>query len=165
MAALHQLTSEMKELEALAQDDPEMELAVADTLEAIQGTFEEKANALAIVANTLDGTDAQIKAEIDRLVVRQKRIKNRKADLVEYLRTNMEATGVKKISCPLFTITLAKGREVVVVDDADEIPDEYMDLPPVVAKANKSRIMEALKAGDEVPGVHKERNKASIRIK
>ena len=78
---------------------------------------------------------------------------------------NMETNGIKKISCPLFTITNVIGREVVVVDDVDEIPDDYMELPPVTAKADKKAIMTALKAGEEVPGVHIERNKSSIRIK
>lgn len=165
MAALHQLTGEMKQLEKLAQDDPEMEIAVLDTIEGIQATFEEKANGLAVVLNTMESTEDQIKNEINRLDARKKRLANQRASLIDYLRTNMETTGIKKISCPLFTITLAKGREAVVVDDVDEIPDDYMMLPQVEAKADKTKIMADLKDGKLIPGVHKERNRSSIRIK
>jgi len=165
MAALHHLTGEMKQLEKLAQDDPEMEIAVMDTIEGVQATFEEKAKALATVMNTLESTEDQIKIEIERLNVRKKRLYNQRVNLVDYLRTNMEASSIKKITCPLFTITLAKGREVVVVDEVEDIPDEYMTLPQVEAKADKTKIMADLKSGIEIPGVHKERNKSSIRIK
>ena len=165
MKALHKITAEYKELEKLGEEDPDMEIAVADTMEAIQGTFEDKATALATVMHNMESTEDMVNDEITRLTQRLSRMKNRRTGLVEYLRINMEASGIKKISCPLFTITCAMGREVVTVDDVDEIPDDFMSMPEVEMKPDKKAIMAALKDGAEVLGVHLERNKSSIRIK
>lgn len=165
MTQLHQLTGQMLQLNQLAEDDPDMEIAVADTMEGIQAEFNDKAIALATLFTNLDATETALDNEIKRLQARKNRVKNRRGEMVNYLRENMEAAGIKKISCDLFTITWVIGREVVAVDDIDEIPDDYMVLPPVEAKPDKVKILAELKDGVEIPGVHKERNQASIRIK
>ena len=71
---------------------------------------------------------------------------------------------MSKISCPLFTITLAKGRETVVIDDKDKIPDEYVRVKTSI-EPDKVEIGKRLKAGEEVEGAHLERSKPSIQIK
>jgi hypothetical protein len=112
----------------------------------------------------MDTDIGAIKAEIDRLQQRKKVIENRQSEMTEYLRTNMEATGIKKISCPLFTITCAEGREAVAVFDEDAIPDDLMTVKTEI-KPDKLAIAKKLKAGEEVPGAKLERGLSSIRIK
>lgn len=165
MVQLYKLTKQMRELEKLAEVDPDMQEAVTDTLEAVEGEFQEKAQAIATIFLNLDPDVDAIDQEIKRLQERKKLYVNQKARLIEYLRENMEGSGIKKIECPLFRITLAKGREVVVVDDEDEIPDDYMEIPHVEAKPDKKKIMDQYRTGEPVPGTHLERNKSSIRIK
>lgn len=75
----------------------------------------------------------------------------------------LEACGMTKISCPLFTITLAKGRESVVVDDENSIPDDLMRVKTEIAP-DKTAIAAKLKAGEEVPGARLERGQSSIRL-
>jgi len=77
----------------------------------------------------------------------------------------MEASEISKIECPLFRITLSKGREKIIVDDSNEVPDDYMRLPEVKAEVDKKKVMDAYKNGDEIPGVHIERGQSSIKIK
>jgi hypothetical protein len=77
----------------------------------------------------------------------------------------MEGSGIKKIECPLFIITCAQGREKVIVDEIEDIPDDYVSMPPVEAQADKKKIMGAHKSGESVPGTHVERGLSSIRIK
>lgn len=165
MSKLYEITGQFKELAALAENaDEDLAIAVRDTLGAIEAEFEQKAQAVATIILNFDSDVAAIDGEIDRLNERKRLLQNRQKQIKDYLRENMEATGITKISCPLFTITCAKGREVVVVDDQDAIPDELMTVKTEI-KPNKDAIAAALKAGEDVPGCHLERGQSSIRIK
>jgi hypothetical protein len=165
MTQLYVLTEQFRELQALAVNaDEDMAVAVRDTMQAIEGEFEEKGKALAVIVLNMDTDVEALDKEIERLTERKRAIKNRQESLKDYLRENMEAAGIKKISCPLFSITCAEGREIAVVDDESLLPDEFMRVKTDVAP-DKAEIAKALKAGTEVPGAHLERAKSSIRIK
>jgi predicted transcriptional regulator len=160
---LYELTGQMKELEALA-DDPDMEIAVRDTLDAVQGEFNDKAMAITkIVLNTDSDCDA-IDNEVKRLQAKKKSIQNRKTQLIDYLRENMESAEIKKIQCDLFTITLVQGREIAVIDDESALPDDFVRVETKVSP-DKNAITAELKDGGTVVGAHLERAKSSIRIK
>lgn len=162
---LHEIAKEYREVAALADSDDEgMAQAVIDTLEAVGGAFEEKAQTLVRITLSRQADIDALDNEIKRLQARKQTILNAEASFKEYLRTNMEATGISKISCPLFTITLAKGREVAVIDDADQLPDELMRVKTDISP-DKLAIAAKLKAGEEVPGARLERGQSSIRIK
>ena len=167
MSHLYELTGNMKELEKLAESDPEMAVSVADTLEGIQAEFNDKAQALMIVSNSMDADINAIQDEIDRLTARKRAIVNRKESLKDYLRENMEANGIKQIKCALFTINCVQGREIAVVDNEDDLPDEYIK-PKVTMQVDKASLTKALKElpeGETLPGAHLERAKSAIKIK
>lgn len=165
MSALHEIAKEYREVAAMADsDDESMAVAVLDTIEAIGGTFEEKAKAVIAVARNRESDVAAIDAEIERLKKRKTAINNQANRLYEYLRENMEATGIKKISCPLFSITLADGREFARIDDESRLPDELMRVKTEISP-DKVEILKRLKDGIEVPGAHIERSQSTIRIK
>ena len=126
MTTLYTLTGQYLALAELA-DDPDMpEGALADSLEGIEGEIEIKAQALLQVVSGMEGDTTAIDNEIKRLQARKAVITNRAASLKEYLRTNMEQSGIDKISCPLFQITLAKARPMLVVNNEAEIPEKYI---------------------------------------
>jgi len=162
---LREIAEEYRQVAAMIDSDDEgMAIAVRDTLQAIGGAFEEKAQAVIAIAQNLEADCAVIDAEIERLQAIKKTRIGKANSLHEYLRENMEATGIKKISCPLFSVTLAAGREVAVIDSEDAIPDELMAVKTEI-KPNKTEILRRLKAGEVVPGAHIERGQSSIRIK
>jgi len=132
MTALHQITDKHRELAALAESDSDMAQAVADTMEGVEGEFNDKAISLMAVVDNMNGDVAAIDAEIARLTARKKTIKNRQDSMRHYLQVNMEASFISKITCPLFTITLAKGRDMVQIDDVYKIPTDYLDIKTVV---------------------------------
>lgn len=165
MTALYQIGKEFQELAVLAETaDEDMAVAIHDTMGAIQAEFEDKGKAIAMLALNIDGDLEAIQSQIDRLTERKRIINNRKEALKEYLRTNMEASGITKISHPLFTISLGKGRPIVVVDNEKDIPDDYMNVK-VTSSPDKAMIAKAIKEGVEVPGAHSETGKSSISIK
>lgn len=165
MTALYEISKQYQELAALAESgDEDLAIAVRDTMEGIEGEFQEKGKALAMVTLNMDGDLEAIQSQIDRLSERKRFLVNRKESLKEYLRTNMEAAGITKISHPLFTITLGKGKPIVIIDEESQIPDEYMNTK-VTSTPAKTEIAKAIKEGKEVPGAHSEIGKSSISIK
>lgn len=165
MSALYEITGQFRELAALADGaDEDLAIAVRDTMGAIEAEFNDKAVAVSHVILNFDADIAALDLEIDRLSERKRLISNRQKQIKDYLRENMEATGISKISCPLFTITCAKGRESVVVDREDGIPDELMSVKTEV-RPDKTAIAARLKAGEEIPGCRLERGQSSICIK
>lgn len=165
MSRLYEITGQFRELAALADgDDEDLAVAVRDTMGAIEAEFNDKALAVSHVILNFDADIAALDSEIDRLQERKRLITNRQKEIKDYLRENMEATGITKISCPLFTITCAKGRESVVVDDESKLPDELMRVKTEISP-DKTAIAAKLKAGDDVPGARLERGQSSIRIK
>jgi hypothetical protein len=173
MTALYEMTAELVELNNLMDsfedtdtvgDDGSMALAIRDTLEGMEMAFNDKAVAIVKFAQALEGDTTAIDTEIKRLQERKKRINNRREQLRDYLRHNMEAAGHKKIECPLFTITLAKGRDQVQIADEAALPDEYVRVKTEI-KPDKVAIGKALKDGATVPGAELVTGPTSLRVK
>ena len=162
MVSLYKLTEQQRELKEAAGNSDLPAEAFKDTFEALEGQFNDKAVSVIHVVQNMDSDVDALDAEINRLTERKKIIKNKKDSIREYLRTNMEANEITKIECPLFTITLAKGRDICVINDQDKLPDDYIKVSVVQKPA---AILKALKAGDDIPGAHIENSKTSLRIK
>jgi len=155
---LYNLTNQYLGLMDLSEDLPED--ALNDTLEAIEGDIQDKAtNIIAVIANL--NTDA-LDAEIKRMQNMKRVITNRQTALKDYLRENMQRMDMKKITWPTGSVTLRKPLPIVVVDDADALPEKFNK---VTVAPNKVLIKATLKAGEVVPGAHLEDGKPGIMIK
>jgi len=128
-----------------------MLVAIADTMEGIEAQFQEKAQAIVATAfNVESGIDA-IDAQIKRLQERKLTIKAKSEWLRNYLKKNMEASGISKIDCPLFSITLSAPSKQVEIENESLLPDEFVSVKTDV-KPDKAALAKALKKGVEVPG-------------
>ena len=161
---LYEITKQHIELAKLAEESDDMALAVADTFESIEGDFESKSISLIHVVKNMEADVVAIDTEIKRLTERKKTITNRQDSMREYLRINMQAAEISKITCPLFTITLAKGRDMVQIDDVEKIPTDYLNIKTSVVPMKKE-ILADLKTGKEIPGTLLIKSKTSLRIK
>jgi hypothetical protein len=165
MSTLYEISAQYRELAMLLDtDDVGLAEAVSNTLDAISGEFRQKAQAVVHIGLNLDADCFAIDAELSRLKQRKAALVNRSESLREYLRSNMESTGIAKIGCPLFTITLVQGREIAVIDAESDIPDDLVTVKTVVAP-NKVEILKRLKSGEVIPGAHLDRGQSSVRIK
>ncbi len=76
MANIYEITSDWFRVQDM-MEDPELDpQTLADTLEAIEGELEIKAENYAKVMKNLEGDIVAIKAEIDRLTSKKKTIEN-----------------------------------------------------------------------------------------
>lgn len=164
---LREIAGQYLELCNMASN-PDSELtqdSIADTLEAIGGAFNDKAIAVTHVISEMESDIYKIDSEIDRLQKRKAAIKNRNDSIKDYLKNNMMQLDINNIKCPLFSITLAKGRDVVSVYDEDSIPSEYLTVKTSITP-DKRLIMKALKENpDSVEGAKLAKTEPSIRIK
>ncbi len=157
---LYELTGALADLSSMDLNDE----AVQNSLEAIQGDFNDKAIAIIKLTENMTADTTAIDAEIDRLKARKQVIENRKKSLREYLLHNMEACNITKIECPLFTASLRKGVESVEIEDQSKLPDEFVTIE-VVTKPDKNLIKAKLKAGEDVPGATLKRGATTLTIK
>jgi hypothetical protein len=164
MTALHQITKEHRELALLVERDELTAEDVKDTFEALEGEVSAKAASLVAVVDNINSDVKAVDDEIKRLQARKKVMVSKQQSLRDYLKMNMQATGISNIKCPLFSITLAKGRDVVVIDDPEQIPNCYKTVTETTA-ISKAGIMADMKIDIKVPGAHIEKSDESLRIK
>lgn len=141
------------------------EQTVADTLEGLSGDFEVKAVNVSMFIRNLEASAEAIKDAERKMAERRKALEVRSDRIKEYLKVNMQKTGITKIECPHFQISLRNNPESVDVLNADMIPSEYFivpDLPP--PQLDKVALKKAIQSGKEVEGARLIRNQ-SIQIK
>lgn len=166
MATLYELTGQMQALLALMEDpdvDPQI---VEDSLEAISGEIEVKADGYARVMAELEARKAAVKAEKDRLAALESSLGKNIDRMKESLKTSMIATGKTKFKTDLFSFSVQKNPPKVVIDDPSRIPEAY--LIPQDPKIDTAAIKNALKDADEAPlweGIARLEQGESLRIR
>ena len=133
---LYELSEQYEILEQMLYDGETDEQTIRDTMEAIFGEFEDKAESYAIIITGMKADIEALKSEESRLNARRTSLENRQKALKTTLMENMKAIGKTKIKTPLFTISVAKngGQEPLVIDGAiDDIPGRFLiPQPPKV---------------------------------
>lgn len=162
---LYELSSEYMELLAM-MEDPDADLEViSDTLEAIGGELEVKADGYARVMRQMDADAKAIKAEEERLYTRRKSLENRSEWLKKRLQEVMEVTGKTKFKTELFSFGIQRNPAAVVIDEQyiENIPEEYLIQQD--PKIDRQKIKDDLKAGKDLNGIAHLEQSESLRIR
>lgn len=162
MATMYELTGEYRELLALAGDPDIDPQALNDTLEAIQGEIEEKADCTAVIINELTEEAEKIKAEETRLYKRRKAFENHAARLKDGLYNAMKTVGREKFKTTLFSFNIQNNPVKLVIDDESKVPKEY--LIEQAPKVDNTALKEYLKNGNTCSYAHLEQTEG-LRIK
>ena len=140
-----------------------------DSLTALEGEYNEKAENVADYIKHLTADINEMKAEEKRLKSRRVSAENQVERMKKYLINSMQAIGVKKISMPRARITLRLNAESVVVENEKALIDWAMRHDETILKyqepePKKTDIKELLRMGQQIPYAHLER-KESVTIK
>ena len=162
---LYELTGQFLNLYEMA-DDPDMdEQAWFDTMEAIGGDIEAKADGYARIITQLTADAEALKGEEERLYARRKAIENSITNLKKNLQGAMELTGKTKFKTDLFSFNVQNNAPSVVLDEQyiENIPQEYLKYrdPDI----DRTKIKEDLKAGKNLDGIAHLEQTRSLRIK
>lgn len=134
--------------------DPEANLpaeAVNDTLEALTGELEEKAINVAKFLRSMEAMAEAIKAAEADMAKRRKMLEIRAQWLRDYLKGNMENTGITKIECPYFKLSVQNNPAAVNILDEEAIPGQFKE-QVITWKIDKTGIKKAIQAGESVAG-------------
>lgn len=127
------------------------EQTVKDSLACLEGDLREKCESVAMWReNQLVIANAK-KEAAKRLADQAKAIESRANSMLDYLDTNMKASGITEIACDLFTIKYQKNPPSVSIDDADSIPSEFIKTK-VTESIDKVAIKKAIQNGQTVKG-------------
>lgn len=127
---------------------------VITALDAIEDEFNNKAVNVIKAIKLTEGDINLLDNEIKRLQAMKKARQNRIDEVKNYLKYNMQKTGIFKIESPLFKIAYSERPQSAVEIDEDLFLANITDdsLVSVTVKPNKTAIKEALKQGDNVIG-------------
>lgn len=138
---LYEITEEMKELQALVDSEELTAEMVADTMEAMQCEFNEKAVACLKVRQNLLADVADIDREVERLTALKKSPLNGIDRITDYLKRNMTETGQDKLDLGVFRVTLKKPTKQLGMIDETKVPADYWTVIPESKKLDKRKLL------------------------
>lgn len=155
---LYEITdSFLQTLEALAEMEDLPQEAIADTLEGLAGTFQDKALNVAAYIRTLEAEAVAIEEAYKRMEQRQRSLRHHADRLRQYLKQQMERTGLTKIKNCQLLMRVQANPPSVVIDSENQIPNAFREII-TTTKLLKAEIGKALKAGESIPGAHLEQS-------
>lgn len=135
---------------------------VKDTLEAIGICTAEAVEQVGKIILEADAGAAALKAEEDRVKARRMALERKEAALKEYLKNALEMMGERKVKTPLITVSIRKS------PDSVQLSPQFVQWATTSGRddllrykgpePDKRKILEALKAGEDLPAaiVHSE---------
>jgi hypothetical protein len=128
---------------------------VEHTLEGLTGDFALKAVNVAAMVLHLEGEAELIDKAIQRMTKRRKALAARADALRDYLKAQMERTGIEEVKSPELLLKIKLNPPRVILDEEALIPRQFKQVERVV-HIDKNGIRAALLAGRTVKGVHLE---------
>ena len=142
---LYEITELQKELER--EEDAEVK---QDLQELIAIELKNKSNNITYAIKNLEGNNAAIDAEIERL----QQLKKRNSSNIDKIKSNilwfMQQNNIDTIKSNLATFSLRKS-ESTDIENIEQIPQEFITIKQIF-EPNKTAIKKAIKKGAEVPG-------------
>jgi hypothetical protein len=164
--SLYQLADDYRSALVALEDSDHDPDVIRDTLDSMLVPVEEKAaNVAAYTLNIEAEAEAIAQAEA-KLKTRRQSLEKRAAWMRDYLKANMEACGIQEIAAQdkTFRVRLRQNPEAVELDGSlPALPLEFMR-EKVTREPDKTSILAALKAGQDVPGARLVR-RARLEIK
>ena len=162
---LYELTGNYKTLLDLAgsMDADELE-TFNDTLEAVLGEIEVKADGYAVVLAEIEGRINTVNREIGRLEAIESALSNTRRRMIDRLKTAMEDIGKKEIKTDLhrFKIVGNGGKQPLDMNEGC-VPEEYMKTE-VKQVPDKDKIRKALESGECLTFAHLEDRGTHLKI-
>lgn len=165
MANIYELTADMMKILSM-MDDPELnQQTLKDTMEGIEGAYEDKFDGYAAVIRQLTGYINELEEEKKRIDARKVAFENNVKKMKQIMLDSMNMTGKTKFKTAKNSFWTQKNKASVVIDAKSvwDIPEDfrrYKDPEP-----DKTKIGEAIAAGQDFTGIAHMEQTESVRIK
>lgn len=163
---LYELTNDYIALMQAIDNDELPEECIADTLEAITGEIEIKADNIACMLKNIEAEVKAIKDEEANLATRRKTKEKAYERLKEYLSATLQSLSIDKVETARNKITFRKSESVEIDDTFIEWAQKNREdlLKYSAPTADKTEIKKLLKDGAELQGAQLI-SKSNIQIK
>ena len=134
---------------------------LADTMDSLDGEYEDKYEGYARVMAQLKADAAASRLEAARLSERAHVLEHNRKAMIKRLAESMDSRGLKHVKTNLFSLTLRNTPPRLVIDDKDQLPEDsriYTWIP------NNDLIKTAITSGSQIPGAHLEQGQ-TVMIK
>ena len=162
MPTMYELTADYLAVLAMATDGETPPAAIADTLEAIGGEIELKAENSAVIMQELKAEVDKLDAEIKRLTARKNALETNADKIKDRIYNAMKTTKKEKFKTTLFSFSIKKNPPKLIIDDRTKIPKKY--LIPQPAKIDNAALKADLSEGKKCKYAHIEQGE-SLTIK
>lgn len=152
---LYEISERYKNLaELLANPDFAEDDNVLDALSQIEDEFDEKVRQTVFILKNIEAEIAPIDSEIKRLQAMKKARQNNVERIKHRLRENLAETGIAKVNCGVFNVSLRVSQNSAVeIDEAAFLANNVNEnLVRVKIEPNKTEIKAALSNGAEIIG-------------
>lgn len=126
---LYELTEQYETLQDMLSDEEEDEQIIMDTMEAIDGEIEDKADGYAKIIHAMLAEAEALRYEEDRLRRRRMTLENRAKWLKDILQANLEFIGKTKFKTALFSFSVVNNgglQPITITDNLGDIPNKYL---------------------------------------
>lgn len=159
------LYEQLEEIDLNAEDGDDLLTAYFDTLEGIEGEFEQKAENIAVFCKELAYETEVLKQEKKILMDRISQKERKSESLKRYLMSCMEQIGRNKIDTPKAVVSIRNNPERVQVDNPKAFikwAEKYRDdlLTYKEPEINKTALKAELQKGSPIAGVSLVRSKS-----
>lgn len=137
------------------------EQTLFDTLESIKLSREVTLDNIATLIEKNKAYAAAYAEKVKQLQGEKKRLEKVNDSLQSYMTSAMDDAGLKELKTENHVLKPRNYKASVVIDNTHAIPDQYM-VSKLTIMPDKTAIYKALKAGEEVPGVHTKPNRKTV---
>jgi len=145
-------------LEMEPENDDEL-AAQMNALDELEGELTVKADNIVRYIRNLSAEADALKAEEAALYKKRKAAENKAERLKAYLAAQMTLCGLKELKAGLFKLRFQPTTPAISIIDEAAIPEQYRK---VKIEIDRLAIRDALKAGEEVPGIEVQRGEALV---
>ena len=160
------------QIDAVDPDDPNYDAlmeAFLDTLEGLEGAFDQKAEQVALFAKNLSAQVQALKTEEEHLYKRRKTKENKIKRLEQYLLVNLLKMEKNKVETPRAVLRLTASRACEILDEPRLTKLALEKYPACVThkeefKLNKNELKRLLKQGERFDGLVRISEEKQLKI-
>ena len=159
MASLYEIAGMYRQILEMEPETDDEFGAMMTALDEVQGELSEKADNIVRYMRNLNAEAEALKAEETALYKKRKAVENKAERLKAYLAAQMTLCGLKELKAGLFKLRFQPTAPAISIVDESAVPEKFHR---VKIEIDKLAIREALKAGEEVPGIEVQRGETLV---
>jgi len=159
MASLYEIAGMYRSILEMEPDNDEEYGAMMTALDEVQAELTEKADNIVRYIRNLSAEAEALKAEEAALYKKRRAVENKAERLKAYLAAQMTLCGLKELKAGLFKLRFQPTAPAISIVDESAVPEKFHR---VKVEIDKLAIRDALKNGEEVPGIEVQRGEALV---